>query len=113
MLDDLQEFLAPYRTTLDALFRHCCLTGRGAGQFDAEAGHIESNPNPNPNPKPNPNPNSIPNPNPNPHPNPNPNPNPNAAEALSSMGPAQFRHLLRSCGLYEDEVGSMLGPSHP
>ena len=69
MLDDLQEFLAPYRTTLDALFRHCCLTGRGAGQYDAEA--------------------------------------------LSSMGPAQFRHLLRSCGLYEDEVGSMLGPSHP
>ena len=64
MLDDLQEFLAPYRTTLDALFRHCCLTGRGAGQFDAEAGHIESNPNPHPNPKPNPNPNSNPNPNP-------------------------------------------------
>ena len=37
MLDALQEFLSPYRTTLDALFRHCCLTGRGAGQFEAEA----------------------------------------------------------------------------
>ena len=37
VLDALQEFLSPYRTTLDALFRHCCLTGRGAGQFEAEA----------------------------------------------------------------------------
>jgi len=37
VLDALQEFLSPYRTTLDALFRHCCLTGRGAGLYEAEA----------------------------------------------------------------------------
>ena len=102
VLDDLQEFLAPYRTTLDALFRHCCRTGRG-GRYERRrsprwgprsfvtrsaraactrtrwavfgpANSLTLT--------------SLPHPNPHPNPNPNPDPDPNPIEVGNMLGPS-------------------------